>query len=75
MTRHCKLHMGSHGAFLLLARNMGGGEGQKKAGALGAPSLLLQQHQFSHNDNRDDAGCSGKEEFNCNKHLAQCNNG
>lgn len=73
MTTHYKLDMRSHGAFLLLARNVEK-RGQKKAGALAVPSLLLQQHLCSHSDNCDDAGCSGKEEFNCNKHLAQCNN-
>lgn len=65
--------MGSHGAFLLLARNMEK-TGQKKAGAWGESSLLLQHCQLSPVPIRI-TGCSGKEEFNCNKHLAECNNG
>lgn len=38
--------MGSHGAFLLLARNMEK-NGQKKAGAYGESNLLLQHCQLS----------------------------
>jgi len=69
MTRHYKLHRWAHRAFLLSARN----ERPEEGGCPQSTQGLLQQHQFSHRDNGDGAGCCGKEEFRCNKHLAQCN--